>query len=227
MSYAQNPSWRYPWLITIPIQVASAILYAKQLTRVLDTQMISNLRSPKPKTIDDSEEMLGPKMKASLKNKPVQEVTIGGIVAPNYKPEKHMFDRFTNSQFYPLVMRKWSYTWSWWGYIFGSFPLKKRCGKCWKHIISHTTQRKNQSPGVIMIWHQPKQITFLHKKILQTTIQNPGDPIIQHKTSPSREKCLRRTDRLPLLFVKLLLEKSVRKVRGWVVFFGCFSRPNK
>lgn len=31
MSYAQNPSWRDSWLITIPIQVASAILYAKQL----------------------------------------------------------------------------------------------------------------------------------------------------------------------------------------------------
>lgn len=51
-----------------------AILYAKQLTRVLDTQMISNLRFfSKPKTIDDSEEMLGPKMKASLKKKNVSK----------------------------------------------------------------------------------------------------------------------------------------------------------
>lgn len=74
----------------------------------------------------------------------------------------------------------------------------------------------------------PTQTNHLStQKIQQTTIQNPGDPIIQHKTSPSREKCLRRTDRLPLLFVKLLLEKSVRKVRGWVVYFCCFSRPNK
>ena len=50
-----------------------------------------------------------------------------------------------------------------------------------------------------------------------------GDPIIQGKTPPSREKCLRRTDGLPLLFVKLLLEKSVRKVRGWVVFLVVFQ----
>ena len=58
-----------------------------------------NLRSPKPKTIDDLEEMLGPKMIASLKkNQPFQQFTMGGIIAPNYKPEKHRFHRFKNSQ---------------------------------------------------------------------------------------------------------------------------------
>lgn len=80
-----------------------AILYAKQLTRVLDTQMISNLRSPKTENHRRFGRNVGSENESQPEKKPVQEVTIGGIVAPNYKPEKHMFDRFKNLQFYPLV----------------------------------------------------------------------------------------------------------------------------
>ena len=94
-------------------------------------------------------------------------------------------------------------------------------------VINGVTSPYKWIPGVItpinFSYHPPYlYLVFLHTLwiFLMIPIQNPGDPIIRGKTSPSREKCLRRADRLPLLFVKLLLAKSV----VGLFFFGGFFK---